>query len=160
MVPNPSPFLAPLRSIRPVPAPPPLGPGRCRRSWSHPSADDRSRPRVGLSRTSSPAPAFAPVSSPRVGGGSRASGNATSSVRPCSKCVCRLGSFFSQRVGDLAQFLGHVKAIDHRLAVGQKVAARLQVRGSHVRMVGAHRLALLGRQSLPTPLARRLVPSL
>jgi hypothetical protein len=53
-----------------------------------------------------------------------------------------------------------MEAIDHRLTVGQKFATRLQVRGPHVGMVEAHRLALLGRQPLQTRLARRLVPPL
>src|ERR1700730_3618867 len=144
MVPSPTPWPALPRSIPPRVSPPWRGPGAGRRSVSHPSADDRSRPRAGLSRTNPPGPAFVPASGPRVGGGSRASGSGAAFVVPWADCACRLGSFFSQRVGHLAEFLGHMEAIDHRLTVGQKFATRLPVRGPHVGMVEAHRLALLG----------------
>src|ERR1700685_1074307 len=145
MVPNPSPFREPLRSIRPVRSPPRLGSARYQRSWSHSNADDRSLPTWALSRTRRRVPGSFPVSDPQGGVGIRASGTATSCVLPGSNFACRLGSFFSQFVSDFAQFLGDMKAVDHRLTVGQKLTARLQVSRAHVRMVTAHRGTLFRR---------------
>src|SRR5271167_5240 len=89
------------------------GPGRYRRSWSLASADGKSVLARALSRTGLPAPSPAPASGPAAGGESRASGNAIACALLGTSLACRLGSFFSKVIGHFAQFLGHVKAIDH-----------------------------------------------
>src|SRR5580704_1279159 len=103
------------------------GPGRYRRSWSLASADGKSVPAPVLSRTSLLAPSPVSASGPADGGESRASGNADACALFGTSLACRLGSFFSQLIGHFTQFLGHVKAIDHRLAVAQERPARTQV---------------------------------
>src|ERR1700730_13995022 len=108
---------------------------RCRRSASLASAANESTPAWALSRTTLPGPLSVPASNPRGDGENRASASVNACVRPWANCVYKLGSFFSQRVCHLAQFLGHVKTVNHRFAVGQQDRTSLQERRTHVGVV-------------------------
>src|SRR5262249_52654457 len=138
------------RSSPARPAPPTPDPLPCRRPGSPPNGDDKSSPAPAPLRTGRPAPGSAPASGPRGGAGSRASGSVTACAVLWATPVCRRGSFFSQPVGHLAQPLGHVEAIDHRLAVGQQVGTGLQVRRPHVGVMEPDPQALFSRQRFQT----------
>src|ERR1700730_655297 len=146
MVPNLIPSPAPPRSTLAKPSPPSRGPQPCRKSALPPIVLGRSPPTAAPWRTSPPALASVPASGPPAGGDSRASGNASVCACPWANLAWRRGMFSSKRVRHLAEFLGHVEAINHRLAVGQRPTTSLQVRRPHVGMVIKELQALLLRQ--------------
>src|ERR1700732_3201143 len=153
MVPNLISSPAPPRSTLAKPSPPSPGPPPCRRFALPPNVGGRSPPTAAPWRTSPPALASVRASGPPAGGDSRASGNASVCACPWANLAWRRGSFFSKLVRHLAELLGHVEAINHRLAVGQRPTTSLQVRRPHVGMVITDIQALLLRQRLQALLA-------
>jgi hypothetical protein len=65
--------------------------------------------------------------------------------------------FFSHPVSGFAQPLGHMEAVNHRLAVGELDLARRQVSGAHVRPMGAYLTTLLLGKAVQAFLRRRLI---
>lgn len=68
--------------------------------------------------------------------------------------------FFSLAVDGVVPQLGHVKAIDDAVGVGQQLGTRLVVRRRHVDPIAPHPGALLGRQQFQATPCRRFVASL
>src|SRR5271157_4224680 len=124
MAANPSPSSALPRSTHAIASPPSCGRERCRRCWSLAHADDKSARVLARARTTRLRCAFSLAANPLAGGENRASANADACALFLTNLACKLGSFFSQRIGHFAQLLGHVEAIDHRLAVLQQRPAR------------------------------------
>src|SRR5712691_12236813 len=153
MVANPAPSSAPRQSTLAILWPPSRDSPPCQRFALLASAGDKSPPAPALSRTIPPGHTLSPASDPPVGGGSHASANEGACVRRRANCVCRLGSFFSKGIRHFSQFLGHVKAINHRLAVFQHGATSFQERRPHIGVMKAHAQTLLRRQSFQTRLA-------
>src|ERR1035441_3028151 len=127
MAPNLIPSPAPVQSSLSKPVPPSRGPQPCRRSAWPPNAGGRLPPTAAPCRTRPPTLASVPPSGPQAGGDSRASWNASVCAAPWASLACRRGSFFSKLVRPLAELLGHVETINHRLAVGQQLTTSLQI---------------------------------